>query len=86
VNQYMRNKVPGYVNNVSFRKLNVAGKPGPYRVQISGADEKHDVRDVTFQGVEILGSILGKDSERLEMGQHATDVRFETQSQSGRGK
>jgi hypothetical protein len=86
VNQYMRNKVPGYVSNVHFRKLSVSGKPGPYRVQISGADEKHEVRDVSFQEVEILGSALGKDSERLEMGQHATDVRVETQSQSRRGK
>jgi len=81
VNQYMWNKVPGYVSNVRFRKLSVTGKPGPYRVQISGADEKHDVRDVIFQGVEILGSALGSASERLEMGPHATGVRFEPQSQ-----
>ena len=38
VNQYMHNKVPGYVSNVHFRKLSLSGKPGPYLVQISGAD------------------------------------------------
>ena len=82
VNQYMHNKVPGYVSNVRFRKLTVSGKPGPYLVQISGADEKHDVRDVSFQNVEILGSTLGNGSEHLELGQHEKDVRFETESKS----
>jgi hypothetical protein len=86
VNQYMRNKVPGHVSNVRFRKLSVSGKPGSYRVQISGADEKHNVRDVSFQNVEILGATLGSASERLEMGQHVTDVRFESQSQPKAGR
>ena len=46
VNQYMHNKVPGYVRNVTFRNLTVSGQPGGYRVQLSGADEKHDVENV----------------------------------------
>jgi len=79
VNQYMRNKVPGYVSNVQFRKIDVSGKPGPYLVQISGADEKHDVRGVSLENVEILGSPLGKNSERLELGEHVSDVQCETQ-------
>jgi hypothetical protein len=86
VNQYMRNKVPGHISNVRFRNLSVSGKPGPYRVQISGADDKHDVRDVSFQNVDILGSDLGKTSERLEVGPHVTDLRFETQGLPGPGK
>lgn len=80
VNQYMRNKVPGYVSNVRFRKLSVSGKPGPYRVQISGADQKHDVRDISFHNVDILGSPLGNGSPHLELGQHVTDVRFDPQT------
>ena len=79
VNQYMRNKVPGYVSNVRFRKLSVSGKPGPYRVQVSGADEKHDVRDILFQNVSILGSILESSSGCLELAEHVTDVRFDSQ-------
>ena len=78
VNQYMRNKVPGYVSNVQFRKLSVSGNPGPYLVQISGADEEHDVRGVSFENVKILGSTLGKNSEHLELGEDATNVQFET--------
>jgi hypothetical protein len=76
VNQYMRNKVPGYISQVRFRNLRVSGQPGPYRVQLSGADERHDVRHVSFQGVEVLGSPLDSRSERLELGQHVADVSF----------
>jgi hypothetical protein len=79
VNQYMRNKVPGHVSKVRFRNLSVSGRPGPYRVQISGADEQHEVRDVSFQDVEILGASLGNASKRLEVGPYARDLRFETQ-------
>ena len=81
VNQYMRNKVPGYVSNVNFRNLSVSGKPGPYRVQISGADEKHDVRGVTFENVQILGSKLGESAEQLEVGQHVRDLQFKAEGQ-----
>jgi hypothetical protein len=81
VNQYMRNKVPGYVSNVNFRNLSVSGKPGPYRVQISGADEKHDVRGVTFENVQILGSKLGEGAEQLEVGQHVRDLQFKAEGQ-----
>jgi len=86
VNQYMRNKVPGYVSNVRFRNLSVSGRPGPYRVQVIGADEKHGVRDVVFQGVEILGSTLERDSDRVEIGQQVTNLRFEAKGESGPGK
>ncbi len=86
VNQYMRNQVPGYVSKVRFRNLSVSGEPGPYRVQVIGADEKHDIRDITFQGVEILGSAFGRNSDRLEIGPHATEVRFETKSEAKLGK
>jgi polygalacturonase len=78
VNQYMRNKVPGHIRNVSFQALTLTGGAGPYRVQISGADDRHEVRDVSFQNVEILGSPLDKASPRLELGDYATDVRFTT--------
>ena len=81
INQYMRTQVPGHVSQVRFRNLKVSGQPGPYRVQLSGADEAHEVRDVTFQGVEILGVALGKDSERLEVGPRVSGVRFDGPSE-----
>ncbi len=76
VNQYMRNKVPGYVADIEFKNLSVEGKPGGYRIQLSGADAQHDVQNVTFENVEILGKKLQQGSERLELGPNVKEVRF----------
>ena len=58
VNQYMRKKVPGFIRNVRFQNVTLEGKPGEYLVQIEGADAEHDVQDVTFENVSILGEKL----------------------------
>jgi hypothetical protein len=76
VNQYMRNKVPGYIANIRFKDMVVDGAPGPYRIQISGADEQHDVRNVSFQGVRINGELLREGSDRLEIGKHVTGLQI----------
>ncbi|MEK7675202.1 MAG: glycosyl hydrolase family 28 protein [Verrucomicrobiota bacterium] len=81
VNQYMRNKVPGSIRNVRFRNVTVSGQPGAYRVQIAGADEKHDVRGVAFDNVEILGAKLSADSDRLQVGPHAGEIRFQSKAE-----
>ena len=77
VNQYMRNKVPGYIRDVRFRNVTVSGQPGAYRVQIAGADEEHNVRDVTFGNVEILGARLTAGSDCVQVGKFAEAIRFE---------
>jgi hypothetical protein len=64
----MRTKVPGSIRNVTFRNVTVEGQPGRYLVQISGADEKHDVRGLTFENVNILGVRLALGSERFQIG------------------
>ena len=76
VNQYMLNKVPGYVSDVRFRKVVVEGSPGPYRIEINGADEGHNVRDVAFQDVKIAGEKLAEGSQRLAVGPHVSGLRF----------
>ncbi len=76
VNRYMRNKVPGSIRNVTFRNVAVTGEPGPYRVQVLGADAEHTVEDVAFDRVKILGKPLAEDSERLQIGEHAARIRF----------
>jgi len=76
VNQYMRNKVPGHISNVCFRNLSVTGAPGAYGVQVSGADEAHAIRDVSFEKVQILGARLTRDSQHLEIGSHVSELRF----------
>lgn len=84
VNQYMRNKVPGFIHDVRFRNVTLDGSPGEYLVQIQGADAEHDVRDVTFENVSILGSKLTRESTRLRFGSHVHDVRFEEDTQPAR--
>ena len=84
VNQYMRNKVPGFIRNVRFKNVTLEGSPGEYLVQVQGADATHDVQNVTFDNVSILGSKLTKESAQLQVGEHTQDIRFDEQAQAGR--
>lgn len=84
VNQYMRNKVPGFIRNVRFRNVTLEGSPGEYLVQIQGADAEHDVRGVAFENVAILGSKLTKESPHLRTGEHASEVRCDEKAQPAR--
>lgn len=74
VNQYMWKKVPGLIRNVSFKNVRVTGKPGAYLVTLEGADEKHDVRGVTFDGVSVLGEALTR--EMVRCGKCVTNLSF----------
>ncbi len=76
VNQYMKVKTPGFISNVTFRNIEVAGRPGPYRVQLAGADAEHGVRQVTFESVSITGNSLNRGSDAVSIGSHVDDVRF----------
>jgi hypothetical protein len=76
VNQYMRNKVPGFVRNVKFRNVEVSGQAGEYRVQLEGADAEHNVQGVSFENVTVLGGKLSHDSVRVSAGQYVENVRF----------
>jgi len=77
VNQYMRKKVPGFIRNVQFRNVTLEGLPGEYLVQIQGADAEHDVRDVMFEKVSILGLPLTGESRNTRVGEHAGHIRFD---------
>lgn len=81
VNQYMRKKVPGFIREVHFKNVEIEGKQGEYLVQVMGADEKHDVRDVTFEDVSINGKKVTRESERVQIGQYTEDLRFQADSQ-----
>ncbi len=76
VNQYMHKKVPGFIRNITFRNVTIAGKPGEYLVQVDGPDAEHNVSNVTFENVSILGSKLTGDSERLRVGENAENIEF----------
>ena len=81
VNQYMRKKVPGFIRGLQFRNVTLGGKPGEYLVQIEGADAEHNVRDVTFEDVSILGSPLTKDASRVRIGPYTESIRFQAEAQ-----
>jgi len=81
VNQYMRKKVPGFIRKVRFRDVTVYGQSGDYLVQIEGADAEHDVRDVSFENVSIIGSKLTEGSSGVRIGKHTQDVRFHAEGQ-----
>jgi hypothetical protein len=81
VNQYMRKKVPGFVRNVRFRNVTVEAQSGDYLVQIEGADAEHNVRDVTFENVSILGSKLTEGSGQVHIGKHTENIRLRAEAQ-----
>ena len=76
VNQYMRKKVPGFIKGVHFKNVTIDGRPGEYLVQVQGADAEHDVQDVTFENVSILGSKLTEGASRVKIGENTKDIRF----------
>jgi len=76
VNQYMRKKVPGFIRNVRFKDVELTGRPGRYRVQLSGADAEHDVRNVTFENVSILGKELTRTSPQVTIGNYVEGVEW----------
>ncbi len=76
VTQYLRKKVPGFIKGIRFKNVTIEGKPGEYLVQIQGADPEHDVQDVTFENVSILGEKLMRASTRVKMGENTKDIRF----------
>jgi hypothetical protein len=77
----MLRKVPGFIRKVRFRNVTVDGQSGDYLVQIEGADAEHDVRDVTFENVSIMGSKLTEGSSQVRIGDHTESVRFRTKVQ-----
>lgn len=81
VNQYMRNKVPGYIRNIIFRNVTIEGKPGEYLVQMDGPDEKYNVQNVLFQNVTITGAKLTRDSANVRLGENVGNIRFVEESQ-----
>jgi len=76
INQYMRTKVPGYINNITFKKITVTGKEGPYKIQLMGADEKHNVTGVTLSDVSILGNKIKTGSQYLQIENWVNDLTF----------
>ncbi|WP_294081958.1 glycosyl hydrolase family 28 protein [Proteiniphilum sp. UBA5384] len=76
VNQYMETEVPGYINDVTFKNISVTGKPGPYKIQVMGADESHNVQNVNINDVYILGREVDKNYDYFEIGNYVYDFNI----------
>lgn len=76
VNRYMRKKVPGFIRNVRFCNVTLEGKTGEYLVQIEGADTEHNIQNVTFENVSILGEKLTGKSKHIRTGEHVKGIYF----------
>lgn len=76
VNQYMRTKVPGYVNNITVRNIILTGIAGKYRIWLAGADEEHIVSGVTMTDFFISGERLSKESKHLQIDDYVFDLKI----------
>lgn len=64
----MLTKVPGNINNITFKNITVTGKvAGDYSIQLTGADEKHIVSGVTMSGISILGNKIKTGAKNLKI-------------------
>jgi len=68
--------LPGFIKGVHFKNVTIEGQPGEYLVQVQGADAEHDVQDVTFENVSILGSKLAEGSPGVKIGENTKAIRF----------
>ena len=77
INQYMQTKVPGYIRNITFKNIRLSGLGGLYKIQIMGADEEHDVRNVNLMDVFVLDQKITKDYENLEIGNYVSHINIQ---------
>jgi len=84
VNQYMHTKVPGYIENVIFKNISVTGDKGLYKIQLTGADNEHNVNNINFEEISILNQKVAADYDNLEIGQHVANINFGIIQKSGR--
>lgn len=76
INQYMETQVPGYINNITFKNLEVTGKSGPYKIQLIGANEDHSVRNVQIEDLYILGKKVTADYDYFEISNYVYDFNL----------
>jgi hypothetical protein len=74
IHPYTKNRVPGHVNNIHFKKIKLTGGWGdygyasdmhPYEIEIGYVDNKHRCEGVVFEDFTILGEKLTQDARRL---------------------
>jgi len=75
VNMYMRNKVPGHIENCSFTNISVDGVPAECTFVFEGRDAEHQTKNVKLENIQVFGRPLttengltiGKFTENIEV-------------------
>jgi hypothetical protein len=76
VNQYMRNKVPGYLSNITFKNIRGEGAENTYKIQMMGADEQHAVKDILLENVSVNGTKIKAGSPYLQIEDFVIGLQF----------
>lgn len=77
VNRYMHNKVPGYIEDITFKNISITGSMGPYKIELIGADDQHTVSGVHFTDVSVLGNKLSPEYQYFEVGDFVSNITVE---------
>ncbi len=75
----MDNKVPGHIENITFKNIIVNGYPGLYEIEMAGVDTGYAVKNVSFIDFEILGKPLQNHPEYVNIGNHASKIHINNQ-------
>jgi polygalacturonase len=78
VNQYMKTQVPGKISNITFKNIALTGeeKEGWYPIWVIGADEEHEVTNVTFENITWFNHLLDKNSPQVRIEENTKNIRF----------
>lgn len=77
VNQYMKTQVPGYINEISFKNINIVGEEGLYKIELIGADEEYSINNISFSNFEINNNKVTKDYNNLTVGDFVSNITFD---------
>lgn len=78
VNEFMRRKVPGHVEDITFRNLSLTGpEPRKRIIRVAGMDEFHRSQQVTFENVTIFGKRATRNAPFVEIGPNASNITFQ---------
>lgn len=76
VNQYMRNKVPGHIQNCIFANISVDGVSSVCRFLFEGRDAEHKTQGIELRNIRLFGHPLSQENG-LKIGEFTEDVTNE---------
>lgn len=72
---WMKEPIPGFLKNVTLRNISMVGPDELIpTIFVSGADDEHVVKDVSFENISVNGKILNQNSGAFQIGEFAHNV------------